>query len=102
VKENKFFFGGIFMKQSSVIVPFNPAEGQKPAVVLLYLGPDSILPLASILAAVAGFFLIFWRYIQKSIKKFVRWILRKPAETPPAEMPEPAPITSESESKDQI
>lgn len=90
------------MNLFSVNTLSSPVRGQKSAVVLLYLGPDSILPLASILAAVAGFFLIFWRYIQKFIKKFVRWILRKPAETPPAEMPEPAPLTGESEPKDQI
>jgi len=36
---------------------------------LFYLGPESIMPLASILAAVIGFILIFWRSIIKIIKK---------------------------------
>jgi hypothetical protein len=34
-----------------------------------YLGPESIMPLASILAAVLGFILIFWRYIVKFFRK---------------------------------
>ena len=36
---------------------------------LAYVGPDTILPLASILAVMSGFFLMFWRGI-------VRWIGR--------------------------
>jgi len=37
------------------------------AVVLLYLGPETILPLASILAAVVGVLLIFWQYIVRLV-----------------------------------
>ena len=36
---------------------------------LLYLGPDSIMPLASILAAVIGIVLVFWRRLLKPFKK---------------------------------
>lgn len=36
---------------------------------LFYLGPETIMPLASILAAIVGFLLIFWRAIVKGIKK---------------------------------
>jgi hypothetical protein len=36
---------------------------------LFYLGPETIMPLASILAAVVGFLLIFWRAILTRIKK---------------------------------
>jgi hypothetical protein len=36
---------------------------------LLYLGPESIMPLASILAAVVGFLLLFWRVIVNFVKK---------------------------------
>ena len=39
--------------------------------VKFYLGPESIMPLASILAAVVGFILIFWRYIVKFFKKIL-------------------------------
>ena len=90
------------MKLFSAIIPSIPSGGEKSAVVLLYLGPDSMLPLASILAAVAGFFLIFWRYITRYVKKFFRWILRKPAEISPAESPDPVSVIGENEPKDQI
>jgi hypothetical protein len=32
-------------------------------MIVLYLGPDSLLPIGSILAAVAGFVLLFWNRI---------------------------------------
>jgi hypothetical protein len=48
-----------------------------------YLGPDTLLPLASILAAIAGFFLIFWRAIFKFGKKTYRKMRGLPAEVPP-------------------
>ena len=35
----------------------------------LYLGPETLMPLASILAAVVGFLLIFGRAFLKSVKK---------------------------------
>ena len=37
-----------------------------------YLGPDSIMPLASVLAAIVGFILIFWRWIAGFFKKLFR------------------------------
>ena len=89
------------MNLFSIIVPLIPEWGEKSAIVLLYLGPDSMLPLASLLAAVAGFFLIFWRYILKTVKKFFRWILRKPAETSPVEPAASASVIGENEPKDQ-
>jgi hypothetical protein len=42
--------------------PINEGEWlPRTLIVLLYLGPETIMPLASILAAVLGFLLIFWR-----------------------------------------
>jgi hypothetical protein len=41
------------------------------------------MPLASILAAVAGFFLMFWRVIVKFVKKAYRKIRGLPDELPP-------------------
>lgn len=38
-------------------------------VVFTYIGPETVLPLASILAAVLGFLLIFWRVIINFFKK---------------------------------
>lgn len=48
-----------------------------------YLGPETLMPLASILAAIAGFFLMFWRLIAKFIKKTVRKMRGLPDELPP-------------------
>ncbi len=48
-----------------------------------YLGPDTLMPLASILAAIAGFFLIFWRLIFKFVKRVYRKIRGLPDEVPP-------------------
>jgi len=48
-----------------------------------YLGPDTLLPIASLLAAIAGFFLIFWRLILKFIKTIYRKVRGLPEEVPP-------------------
>ncbi|MFT3893221.1 MAG: hypothetical protein QM730_16450 [Anaerolineales bacterium] len=48
-----------------------------------YLGPDTLLPLASVLAAIAGFFLMFWRVILKFGKKVYRKMRGLPDELPP-------------------
>jgi len=36
---------------------------------LLYLGPETMMPLVSFLAAALGILLIFWRYIFRFIKR---------------------------------
>jgi len=48
-----------------------------------YLGPETLMPLASILAAIAGFFLIFWRLIVRFFKTMYRKIRGLPDEAPP-------------------
>jgi hypothetical protein len=54
---------------------------------LLYLGPETALPLASFLAAIIGFILIGWRWILSLIKRLFRMVTGKgaapasPAET---------------------
>lgn len=35
-----------------------PLETQR-----VYIGPDSLMPIASVFAAIAGFFLMFWRRV---------------------------------------
>lgn len=40
--------------------------------VFLYLGPDTILPLASVCGALIGFVLIFWRYIVSFARRVYR------------------------------
>ena len=48
-----------------------------------YLGPETLMPIASVLAAVAGFFLMFWRVILKFAKKTYRKMRGLPDELPP-------------------
>lgn len=42
--------------------------GQLQAPILLYLGPETIVPLGSALAAIVGILLIFWRFIAGFIR----------------------------------
>jgi hypothetical protein len=62
-----------------------------------YLGPDTLLPLASVLAAIAGFFLIFWRLIVRFFKTIYRKIRGLPDEVPP-EMDLEDPMEEEQDS----
>ena len=48
-----------------------------------YLGPETLMPLASILAAIVGFFLMFWRVIAKFFKTAYRRLRGIPNEVPP-------------------
>lgn len=52
------------------------------APVLLYLGPETWMPLASALAAMMGTLLIFWRYIVSRVQKFFRAVGRKLSRSP--------------------
>jgi hypothetical protein len=47
---------------------------------LLYMGPETIMPLASILAAIVGILLIFWRYISGFFRRMFRTITGKKEE----------------------
>lgn len=38
-----------------------PADGASPAAVLLYFGPETLMPVGSFLAAMVGMLLLFWR-----------------------------------------
>jgi hypothetical protein len=46
-------------------------------LVLLYVGPDTMLPLASALAAILGFLLIVWRQALALVRRVWRFLLRK-------------------------
>lgn len=41
---------------------------------LLYLGPNTVLPIATTIATVLGFILIFWRLILKGLLKPFRFV----------------------------
>jgi len=47
-----------------------------------YMGPETIMPLASILAAAIGFILLVWRSVFKFVKKFWKVIYHKVTRTP--------------------
>lgn len=47
---------------------------------LLYVGPDQILPLTSILGAIGGALLIFWRHIVGFFRKMASLFKRKSAD----------------------
>jgi hypothetical protein len=38
----------------------------------LYIGPDTLMPVASVFAAVAGFVLMFWRRLVGAVKLLVQ------------------------------
>ena len=64
--------------RSRAVVNFGDPMSVQP-----YLGPETLMPLGSLLAAIAGFFLIFWRWIVKFFKLIYRKIRRLPDEVPP-------------------
>jgi hypothetical protein len=64
--------------------------------VALYAGPDQLMPLASSLAAIVGFLLMFWGKVMMAFDKVVRYFKGTPAE-PVAAEPIPAVKTEVKE-----
>jgi len=48
-----------------------------PNVAPLYLGPETVLPLASILAAAIGVILMFWRTVLGFARQGINTVLRR-------------------------
>jgi hypothetical protein len=46
-------------------------------VLVLYVGPDQILPLTSLLGAILGLLLIFWRYVVHLAGKVWQLLFRR-------------------------
>ena len=46
-------------------------------IMMLYIGPETILPLASALAAIGGVLLMFWQRFAGLVRKLWRVIARK-------------------------
>jgi hypothetical protein len=67
----------------------------------LYLGPDSLLPLASILAAALGVILIFWRFIKKIIVKLFRRIRGESLQTENEVLVDPDTEQNQSHGEEQ-
>jgi hypothetical protein len=66
---------------------------------LMYLGPESIMPIASVLAAIIGVILILWRYLIGIIKRAYKYLYHKITRTP---VPEPIIIDLDDEEDDPI
>lgn len=45
-------------------------------VTLAYIGPDQILPLTSVLGAIVGVLLLFWRYVVTLFRRLVQLFSR--------------------------
>jgi hypothetical protein len=58
-------------------------------IIAFYVGPDQVMPLASILATIAGFLLIFWNKLMGLLRRV--GLLK-----PPPETPEEAPAQKQS------
>ena len=43
-----------------------------------YVGPETMMPVASVIAAAAGFFMMFGRNVMVFGRRFVRSIFRRP------------------------
>ncbi len=59
-------------------------------MMLAYVGPESIAPVASAIAAFFGFLLIGWRWIGSRVKRVFRFVFRispKEPEAPATEDP---------------
>ena len=50
---------------------------------LLYVGPDQLLPLTSILGAIGGMVMIFWRQVKGLFGKLFSVFRRKKGESSP-------------------
>jgi len=67
-----------------------PDEGERGMTanealhVMAYVGPDALMPLASLLAAIAGVVLVCWRWIAAFCVRVYRFVFRIPAPPRPA------------------
>jgi len=44
---------------------------------ILYIGPDVVAPLASLLAAIGGAILLFWRQVKSAFQRIGGWFGRR-------------------------
>ena len=49
----------------------------RPAIALLYIGPDQALPLLSLLGAIIGIVLTFWRKMTNLGRRVLRLVTRR-------------------------
>ncbi len=53
-----------------------------PQLIALYVGPDQVMPVMSILATIAGFLMIFWNKVLSLVRRIFG--MKQPVQTPPA------------------
>ncbi len=53
-------------------------------MIVFYLGPNTVMPLASIVAAVVGVILIFWRFAFGLVRGAFRVLFRQKHDSDPA------------------
>ena len=58
---------------------------RKAPLVLLYVGPDQLLPLASVFGAIAGVVLMFWSWVVGIARKCWMAVTRRSPEGEPVE-----------------
>jgi hypothetical protein len=51
-----------------------PLDSILGPVVFLYFGPETVLPVASMIAGIIGVVLMFWRYILSSTRKLFKQV----------------------------
>ena len=57
---------------------FVPHSSELLTWVLLYVGPDQIMPLASVLSAIVGVAVMFWHKLVALFRKIVGIFIRRP------------------------
>ncbi len=62
---------------ASVFIQALPQGLARASLVLTYMGPQTVLPLASAIAAVIGFILIFWRFLVGLVRKLFKLLFRR-------------------------
>lgn len=65
-------FATTFLQPEVSIMPPSPHDSLFG--VLLYIGPDVFLPIASALAAVVGVALVFWQRVTASVGRLLRMV----------------------------
>jgi len=66
---------------------------------MLYLGPEVLMPLASVAAAIGGVLLMFWRRVAAGARAVYRFVTRQPApEREPGEAEAATPPAHRSDS----
>jgi hypothetical protein len=60
----------------AIIEVIQHANGGQVPPAVLYVGPETLLPLTSALAAIVGFLLMAWRYVIGFVTKVWRFLLR--------------------------